>query len=117
MIVGYGAGGWAVGRIASDAQTAQDARTYLFWYLPALATMFPGAALGSALRASGVVGMPMITQSVTVVINASYFAPRTEHSPLLGPQSSALHFAHLALSFFDLWDYNACHDVVTGISI
>ena len=38
--------------------------------LPALATMFPGAALGSALRASGVVGVPMIIQSGTVVINA-----------------------------------------------
>jgi putative MATE family efflux protein len=70
LLVGYGAGGWAVSRIASDAETARDARTYLFWYLPALATMFPGAAMGSALRASGVVGIPMILQSVTVVINA-----------------------------------------------
>lgn len=70
LVLGYGAGGWAVGRIASDAQTAQDARTYLYWYLPALATMFPGAALGSALRASGVVGIPMMLQSGTVVINA-----------------------------------------------
>jgi len=32
--------------------------------------MFPGAAMGSALRASGVVGMPMMLQSGTVVINA-----------------------------------------------
>jgi putative MATE family efflux protein len=70
LIVGYGAGGWAVGRIASDAQTAQDARTYLFWYLPALASMFVNSAIGSALRASGVVGMPTMIQSATVVINA-----------------------------------------------
>src|SRR4051812_24585270 len=70
LIVGYGAGGWAVSRIASAAETAREARLYLFWYLPALATMFPGAALGSALRASGVVGVPMMIQSGTVVINA-----------------------------------------------
>ena len=70
LIAGYGAGGWAVGRLASDAGTAHAARLYLFWYLPALATMFPGAALGSALRASGVVGVPMMIQSGTVVINA-----------------------------------------------
>ncbi len=70
LVIGYGAGGWAVSRIASDAETARDARIYLFYYLPALATMFPSAALGSALRASGVVGIPMILQSSTVVINA-----------------------------------------------
>ena len=70
LLIGYGLGGWAVSRIAADAQTAQDARTYLFYYMPALATMFPGAAMGSALRASGVVGMPMMLQSGTVVVNA-----------------------------------------------
>ena len=70
LVVGYGAGGWAVSQIASDAETATNARIYLFYYLPALATMFPSAAMGSALRASGVVGVPMILQSSTVAINA-----------------------------------------------
>jgi Na+-driven multidrug efflux pump len=70
LAVGYGMGGWAVSRIAADTQTADFARTYLFYYLPALATMFPGAAMGSALRASGVVGIPMMLQSGTVVLNA-----------------------------------------------
>ncbi len=70
LAVGYGAGGWAVSQIAADAQTAGNARTYLFYYLPALATMFPGAAMGSALRASGVVAIPMLLQSGTVVVNA-----------------------------------------------
>jgi Na+-driven multidrug efflux pump len=32
--------------------------------------MFVNAALGSALRASGVVGIPTMIQSATVVINA-----------------------------------------------
>lgn len=70
LVIGYGAGGWMVSQIASDEPTARDARTYLYWYLPALATMFLNAALGSALRASGVVGMPMLIQSATVVVNA-----------------------------------------------
>src|SRR6185312_8087678 len=70
LAVGYGIGGWAVGQIASDDLTAREARTYLYWYLPALASMFPNSALGSALRASGVVGIPTMIQSATVVINA-----------------------------------------------
>jgi putative MATE family efflux protein len=70
LAVGYGLGGWAVSQIASDALTAQEARSYLFWYLPALASIFPNAAMGSALRASGVVGVPTMIQSATVVINA-----------------------------------------------
>jgi putative MATE family efflux protein len=70
LIIGYGIGGWAVGHITSDEATAKEARTYLFWYLPALASMFVNSALGSALRASGVVGAPTMIQSLTVVINA-----------------------------------------------
>ena len=70
LVIGYGIGGWAVGRIASDLETAREARLYLFWYLPALASMFVNAAIGSALRASGVVGIPTMIQSATVVINA-----------------------------------------------
>jgi putative MATE family efflux protein len=70
LAVGYSVGGWAVSQIASDELTAKEARTYLFWYLPALASMFLNSAMGSAMRASGVVGMPTMIQSATVVINA-----------------------------------------------
>jgi len=70
LVVGYSVGGWAVARITSDAATAHQARIYLHWYLPALSSMFVNAALGSALRASGVVGIPTMIQSATVVINA-----------------------------------------------
>jgi len=70
LVIGYSLGGWAVGHITSDAATAHQARTYLYWYLPALSSMFVNAALGSALRASGVVGIPTMIQSATVVINA-----------------------------------------------
>ena len=70
LAVGYGVGGWAVSQITSDEATAQEARTYLFWYLPALASMFVNSALGSAIRDSGVVGIPTMIQSATVVVNA-----------------------------------------------
>src|SRR6185295_13078205 len=67
LLLGYGIGGRAVGRIASDAATAGEARRYLFWFIPGLACMFVNAALGSALRASGVVKIPTMIQSATVV--------------------------------------------------
>lgn len=70
LLLGYAIGPWALARIAADQGTASHARDYLFAYLPALAIMFPMSALGSALRASGVVGMPMMLQSATVAINA-----------------------------------------------
>jgi putative MATE family efflux protein len=70
LVVGYIGGGWAVGSIASDEPTAVQARLYLFWFLPGLACMFVNAAMGSALRASGVVGVPTMIQSATVVVNA-----------------------------------------------
>lgn len=70
LVVGYIGGGWAVSQIASDEPTAREARIYLFWFLPGLAAMFVNAAMGSALRASGVVGVPTMIQSATVVVNA-----------------------------------------------
>lgn len=70
LMVGYGIGGWAVAQLASDQATADEARTYLFWFLPGLAVMFVNAPMGSALRASGVVGIPTMIQSATVLVNA-----------------------------------------------
>jgi putative MATE family efflux protein len=70
LCLGYGLGSWALGHIAADSATAENARLYLMAYLPALAIGFPLAALGSALRAAGVVGMPMVLQSGTVAVNA-----------------------------------------------
>jgi len=70
LVAGYSVGGWAVGQITSDEATAREARIYLYWFLPGLGSMFVNAALGSALRASGVVGIPTMIQSATVVVNA-----------------------------------------------
>ena len=70
LLLGYAIGGAAVQTIAADAGTAAKARRYLYAFLPALAALFPMSAMSSALRASGVVGVPMLLQSITVLLNA-----------------------------------------------
>jgi putative MATE family efflux protein len=69
LALGYLAGGWGVAALSADDATAVAARTYLFAFLPSLALMFPNAAIGSALRAAGIVGAPMAIQTATVVLN------------------------------------------------
>jgi putative MATE family efflux protein len=70
LVLGYLLGGAALGGIAADARSADLGRTYLDWFLPALACMFPSMALGSALRATGVVRPVMVLQSASVLLNA-----------------------------------------------
>ena len=69
LAFGYALGGQGVSLLAADEPTAASARTYFYAFLPSLAIMFPGAALGSALRATGVVAAPMVIQSLTVIVN------------------------------------------------
>lgn len=40
--------------LSADAATAALARSYLLWFIPALMMQFPMTALGSALRATGI---------------------------------------------------------------
>src|SRR5438477_11863400 len=51
--------------LSADATTAKLAKDYLLWFLPALLLQFPLVALGSALRATGIVkptvGLPVLT--------------------------------------------------------
>jgi putative MATE family efflux protein len=70
LVLGYLLGRSLIALVAADAVTAGNAVTYFYWFLPSLVVLFPGAALGSALRASGVVGAPMMIQSATVLVNA-----------------------------------------------
>ena len=70
LVIGYAVGGAGVSALAADAGTAARARAYFYAFLPALAVMFPSAAMNSGLRASGVVGAPMLVQSASVVLNA-----------------------------------------------
>lgn len=70
LIGGYGFGGMAIGAVAADPETARQGTAYLYGFLPALALMFPTGAIGSALRAAGVVRPTMLIQSGTVLLNA-----------------------------------------------
>lgn len=70
LIAGYGFGGKAIGLIAADPETARQGTAYLYGFLPALALMFPTGAIGSALRAAGVVRPTMLIQTGTVLLNA-----------------------------------------------
>jgi putative MATE family efflux protein len=69
LVLGYTLGGWMVSRLAADVATSMAARQYLYAFLPSLALMYPTAAIGSALRANGIVGVPMAIQSASVVLN------------------------------------------------
>jgi len=55
--------------LAADAVTAQLARRYLVWFIPALMLQFPLVSLGSALRATGIVQPTVVLQVLSVVIN------------------------------------------------
>ena len=55
--------------VSADAKTAELAKAYLYWFLPALMLQFPFVSLGSALRATGIVQAPVIFQVISVVLN------------------------------------------------
>ena len=71
LVLGYLFAGPMMGVFAADAATAEQGRTYLTAFLPALAATFPSAAMGSGLRATGVVRPTMIVQSLAVLLNAA----------------------------------------------
>ena len=70
LVLGYTIGMAGIRALGADAEAAGMGEAYLAAFLPSLAISFPLAAIGSALRASGVVGPPMIIQSLTVAANA-----------------------------------------------
>jgi putative MATE family efflux protein len=61
---------WYATTLSANAATAQNARDYMTWFLPALALQFGLVTMGSALRGTGVAKPTMIVQVVSVVINA-----------------------------------------------
>ena len=54
---------------SADAATAALAKSYLNWFLPALLLQFPLVALGSALRANGLIKPTVAFQLISVVLN------------------------------------------------
>jgi putative MATE family efflux protein len=69
LLIGYSFGRQAIAALSADTATAAAGWAYLATFLPSLALMFPMAALSVALRASGVVGIPMAVQSGSVLLN------------------------------------------------
>ncbi|MDQ6765988.1 MAG: MATE family efflux transporter [Verrucomicrobiota bacterium] len=57
------------GALSADVATAGLAKIYLGWFIPALALQFPLVALGSALRATGIIKPAVGLQVLSVVLN------------------------------------------------
>ena len=55
--------------LSANAQTAQLAKAYLYWFLPGLLLQFPLTSMGSALRATGIVQAPVLFSVFSVVLN------------------------------------------------
>ncbi len=56
-------------RLSADTATASLAKIYLLWFIPGLALQFPLVALGSALRATGIIKPAVGLQVLSVVLN------------------------------------------------
>src|SRR3984893_7233981 len=55
--------------LSADLATAKLAKSYLLWFIPALMLQFPLVALGSALRATGIIKPTVGLQVLSVVLN------------------------------------------------
>ena len=55
--------------LSADATTANLAKAYLLWFLPGLLLQFPLVALGSALRATGIIKPVVGFQVLSVLLN------------------------------------------------
>lgn len=60
--------------LSADSLTASLAVNYLLWFIPALMLQFPLVALGSALRATGIIKPAVGLQVLSVILNM-IFAP------------------------------------------
>ena len=69
LLTGYALANAASRLLAADMPTAAFGRAYLYGFLPSLACMFPGTALGASLRATGVVRPTMLLQTASIILN------------------------------------------------
>src|SRR5438874_12799656 len=60
--------------LSADVATASLAKSYLLWFIPGLLLQFPLVALGSALRATGIIKPTVGLQVLSVILNI-IFAP------------------------------------------
>lgn len=68
--LGYTLGPALVRAIAAEAETARLGAIYLAWFVPALAVIFPMTAIGTSLRAVGLMRPGMLVGTGTVILNA-----------------------------------------------
>jgi len=69
LVMGYAGTTAYMEKLGANAATVMAGRTYLYWFLPGLALQFALVAMGSALRATGIVQPTMIVQGLTVMLN------------------------------------------------
>src|SRR5207237_10089747 len=60
--------------LSADAATATLAKSYLLWFIPALALQFPLVAVGSALRATGIITPTVGLEVLRLVLNTNLVA-------------------------------------------
>ena len=70
LVAGYVLAAPFMRTLGSDEATVLAGVSYLRWFLPSLALQFGLAALGSALRGTGIVKPTMVVQVLTVALNA-----------------------------------------------
>lgn len=71
LVLGYPLARPYVALVGADAATVEAGTEYLYWFIPGLALQFAMVAMGSALRATGIVRPTMIVQVATVLLNAA----------------------------------------------
>ena len=71
LVLGYPLARPYVATVGADDATVHAGVTYLYWFIPGLALQFAMVAMGSALRATGIVKPTMIVSAVTVLLNAA----------------------------------------------
>ncbi len=79
--------------LSANAATATMAKSYLFWFIPALLLQFPLISLSSAMRATGIVKPAVGIQVLSVVLNmilAPFLIFGVAGLPKLGVSGAAL---------------------------
>jgi putative MATE family efflux protein len=71
LVLGYPLARPYVAVVGADQATIEAGVTYLYWFIPGLALQFAMVAMGSALRATGIVKPTMIVSAATVLLNAA----------------------------------------------
>jgi putative MATE family efflux protein len=70
-ICAFGLIGWYCRTFTADSLTADMAKSYLTWFIPALLLQFPLVSMGSALRATGIVQPTVVLQLLSVILNGA----------------------------------------------